>query len=100
MYYRITKINVNQGHMNEVVNYLNSISNRLYELKGLHSINCVKIRETEAYAFSGYKTEEQLQEATVLQQELLGGMAKFFSAPPELLTGPQMWHWSRDEVTV
>ena len=77
MYYRVTKININQGHMDEVVNWLDSISNRLYELEGLHSINCVKVSETEAYAFSCYETEEQVHKATAFQQEVFGEMAKY-----------------------
>ena len=98
MYYRITKINVNQGHMDDVVNCLDSISNRLYELEGLNSINCVKVSETEAYAFSCYDTEEQVHNATAFQKEVFGEMAKFFSAPPEVIGGPRMWHWSHEEV--
>ena len=99
MYYRVVKININQGHVDEVINLLNSISNSLYELEGLHSINCVKVSETEAYAFSCYETKEQVHNATAFQQEVFGKMAKFFSSPPEILEGPQMWHWSPEEVT-
>tara|TARA_Y100001970_G_C13781794_1_gene625749 strand:+ start:108 stop:410 length:303 start_codon:yes stop_codon:yes gene_type:complete len=100
MFYRVTKINVNEGHMEDVVNYLNSVSNRMEEIEGLQTINIIKINETEAYGFSCYKTEDQAINAAVIQKEILGGMAKFFSAPPELMTGPQMWHWNSNEVTI
>lgn len=99
MYYRVTKINVNPGKMNEVVNYLDSISNKLYELEGLHSINCVKVSETEAYAFSCYETKDQVHKATNFQQKVFGKMAQFFSGPPEVIEGPQIWQWTPDEVT-
>ena len=52
MHYRVVKINVNQGQMDEIVNCLDSISNRLYDLEGLQSIHCVKASDTEIYAFS------------------------------------------------
>jgi len=83
----VVKINIIQGHMDKVVNCLNSISNRLYELEGLHSINCVKASETEAYAFSCYGTKEQVHNATAFQQEVFGEMAKYLSAPPEIIEG-------------
>ena len=100
MYYRVTKINVNQGHMNDVVNCLDSISDTLYEVEGLHSINCIKVSETEAYAFSCYDNVEQVKNATPFQQEVFGEMKKYFSAPPEVIEGPQLWNWSPKEVTV
>ena len=100
MYYRVTKINVNEGHMDEVVSYMDSVSNRFSEFEGLQNINCIQVSKTEVYAFACYKTEDQANNAAVLQKEILGGMAKFFSAPPELMTGPQLWHWSPEGVIV
>ena len=100
MHYRVVKINVNQGQMDEIVNCLDSISNRLYDLEGLQSIHCVKASDTEIYAFSCYETQEQVQKATAFQQEVFGGMAKFFSAPPKIIEGPQMWHWSPTKATI
>jgi hypothetical protein len=55
----------------------------------------VNISETESIAFSEYENEEQMNNAGEKYREIMGGMAQYFSGPPEVSNGDAVWSLSK-----
>ncbi len=95
MHCRITKINHKPDSIDDLLEYLKSVESDVISIEGLHSVTMVNISETESIAFSEYENEEQMNNAGEKYREIMGGMAQYFSGPPEMSNGDAVWYWSK-----
>ena len=71
--------------------YFDSARDRIKAISGLKSLNVVETGEGEAVGVACYDSKESAEEAFPTVKEIMGGMAQFFTGPPELKLGPIMW---------
>ena len=95
MHCRITKINHKPDSLDNLLGYLKSVESDVNSIDGLHSVTMVNISETESIAFSEYENEEQMNNAGEKYREIMGGMAQYFSGPPEVSNGDAVWSLSK-----
>ena len=95
MHCRITKINHKPDSIDDLLEYLKSVESDVNSIEGLHSVTMVNISETESIAFSEYENEEQMNNAGEKYKEIMGGMAQYFSIPPEVSNGDAVWSLSK-----
>ena len=71
--------------------YFDSARDRIKAISGLQSLNLVETGEGEAVGIASYDSKESAENAFPTVKEIMGGMAQFFTGPPELKLGPIMW---------
>ena len=95
MHYRITKIKHNFESLDDLISYLGMVESDVQSIDGLQSVTVVNISETESVAFSFYENEDQMNNAGEKYRQIMGGMAHYITAPPEMRNGDSVWAWSR-----
>ncbi len=95
MHYRITKIKHNFESLDDLISYLGMVESDVQSIDGLQSVTVVNISETESVAFSSYENEDQMNNAGEKYRQIMGGMAQYITAPPEMSNGDCVWAWSR-----
>ena len=91
MYYRINIISFDASRKDEYLAYFDSVRDRIKAISGLQSLNVVETGEGEAVGVACYDSKESAEDAFPTVKEIMGGMAQFFTGPPELKLGPVMW---------
>ena len=91
MYYRITKVNHKAGVHDKMKKYLKSKSELIKTIYGLQSVTLVNVSETLSIGISIYENEQQIKEAEGTFNEVMGGMMKFLTGPPEIFNGNEFW---------
>jgi len=91
MYYRINIISFDASRKDEYLAYFDSVKDRIKAISGLQSLNVIETGEGEAVGVACYDSKESAEEAFPTVKEIMGGMAQFFTGPPELKLGPIMW---------
>ena len=91
MYYRINIISFDASQKDEYLAYFNSVKDQIKAISGLQSLNVVETGEGEAVGIATYDSKESAEAALATVKEIMGGMAQFFTGPPELKLGPVMW---------
>ena len=95
MHYRLTRIQHSPESLPKIKSYLDSVSEEIASIDGLHSVTLISVSDTETVGFSLYETEEKMIDAAEKQQKVLGGMAEYFSSTPNFENGDVIWKWSR-----
>ena len=95
MHYRITKIKHNFKSLDDLISYLGMVESDVQLIDGLQSVTVVNISDTESVAFSSYENEDQMNNAGEKYRQIMGGMAQYITAPPEMSNGDFVWAWSR-----
>ena len=91
MYYRITKVFHQAGKRQEMVDYLNSVDDKIKTIQGLQSLRLLEISETESYGISVYENEQQIKDAEEQVKEIMSGMMPFMTGAPEIVSGGVFW---------
>ena len=91
MYYRINIISFDASRKDEYMAYFDSVRDRIKAISGLQSLNVIETGEGEAVGVACYDSKESAEDAFPTVKEIMGGMAQFFTGPPELKLGPIMW---------
>ena len=91
MYYRINIISFDASRKDEYLAYFDSVKDRIKAISGLQSLNVIETGEGEAVGVACYDSKESAEDAFPTVKEIMGGMAQFFTGPPELKLGPIMW---------
>ena len=91
MYYRINTIFFDASRKDEFIAYFDSMGDQIKEIAGLQSINIIETSEGEATGVATYDDQASAEAALPQIQKIMGGMAQFFTAPPELKIGLVMW---------
>jgi len=96
MYYRINIISFDASRKDEYLSYFDSVKDRIKAISGLQSLNVVETGEGEAVGIATYDSKESAEAALATVKEIMGGMAQFFTGPPELKLGPIMWSLDKE----
>ncbi len=96
MYYRINIISFDASRKDEYLAYFDSVKDRIKAISGLQSLNVVETGEGEAVGVACYDSTESAEAAFETVKEIMGGMAQFFTGPPELKLGPIMWSLDKE----
>tara|TARA_B100001765_G_scaffold145596_1_gene92725 strand:- start:311 stop:613 length:303 start_codon:yes stop_codon:yes gene_type:complete len=91
MYYRINIISFDASRKDEYLAYFDSVKDRIKAISGLQSLNVIETGEGEGVGVACYDSKESAEDAFPTVKEIMGGMAQFFTGPPELKLGPIMW---------
>ena len=91
MYYRINTISFDASRKDEFMAYADTMRSEMKTIAGVQSIRLIETGEGEATGVAIYDSEASAEEALPQIQKIMGGMAPFFTAPPELKLGPIMW---------
>ena len=91
MYYRINIISFDANRKDEYMAYFDSVRDRIKAISGLQSLNVIETGEGEAVGVAAYDSQASAEDAFPTAKEIMGGMAQFFTGPPELKLGPIMW---------
>ena len=91
MYYRINTISFDASRKDEFMAYADTMRSEMKTIAGVQSIHLIETGEGEATGVAIYDSETSAEEALPQIQKIMGGMAQFFTAPPELKLGPIMW---------
>lgn len=91
MYYRINTISFDASRKDEFMAYADSIRSEMKTIAGVQSICLIETSEGEATGVAIYDSKASAEDALPQIQKIMGGMAQFFTAPPELKLGPIMW---------
>jgi len=91
MYYRINTISFDASRKGEFMAYADSMRSEMKTITGVQSICIVETGEGEATGVATYDSKASAEDALPQIQKIMGGMAQFFTAPPDLKLGPVMW---------
>ena len=91
MYYRINTISFDASRKDEFIAYADTMRSEMKTIAGVQSIRLIETGEGEATGVAIYDSEASAEEALPQIQKIMGGMAPFFTAPPELKRVPIMW---------
>ena len=91
MYYRINTISFDASRKDEFMAYADSMRSEMKTIVGVQSISIIETGEGEATGVATYDSKASAEEALPQIQKIMGGMAQFFTAPPDLKLGPVMW---------
>ena len=91
MYYRINIISFDATRKDEFIAYADSMRSEMKKIVGVKSICIIETGEGEATGVATYDSKASAEDALPQIQKIMGGMAQFFTAPPELRLGPIMW---------
>ena len=96
MYYRINIISFDASRKDEFIAHFNSVGDQIKAIPGLKSLNVVETGEGEAVGMATYDNQASAEDALPTVKEIMGGMAQFFTGPPELKLGPIMWSLDKE----
>ncbi len=71
--------------------YADSMRDQMKDIAGIQSIEIVEVDAGEAVGMAKYDSQSSADAAVPTVQQIMGGMAQFFTGPPELKDGPTMW---------
>ena len=91
MSFRITIMNFDADRRDELLAYSDSQRENIRAIKGIQSVHVIEVGAGQSIVISRYDTEESAEASTEAVQKIFGGMAEFFTAPPERKGGPIMW---------
>ena len=91
MYYRINTISFDASRKDEFMAYADSMRSEMKTITGVQSICIIETSEGQATGVAIYDSKASAEDALPQIQKIMGGMAQFFTAPPELKLGPIMW---------
>ena len=91
MSYRITEISFDPSKKDELYAYVDSQRDQIKAVNGLQLVHVIDVDEGQSVIIARYDSEESAVAATEKVQEILAGMGKFMTAPPNRKGGPITW---------
>ena len=91
MFYRVNVVKYAPKDRDAVLAFLDSMRDEMAQIDGLKSVTIVETAPGQAHGFAGYESEAHMEAAAPIVQKIMGGMAKWMTAPPEMNMGHQMW---------
>ena len=91
MYYRVTHLQFDATKRDEFYAQADQSREQMQQLTGIQLVHTIEIAEGTVIVLARYETEDQANAAAPKVREILGGMARFFTAPPSMQQGPVTW---------
>ena len=91
MHYRLTSFEFNPEQFDDLMAYANGIKDRVNNIEGLNFAHFCRTSENTAISIAQYVNEEAIEKAMPQIQEILVGMAKYFTAPPSPANAEVVW---------
>ena len=91
MSYRITEISFDPIKKDDLFAYVDSQRDQIKAVNGLQLVHVIDLDEGQSVIIARYDSEESAVAATEKVQEILEGMGKFMTAPPNRKGGPITW---------
>ena len=91
MYYRVNVVKYNPSDREAVLDFMESMRGEMSQIDGLKSVTIIETAPGQAHGFAGYESVEHAEAAVPIVQKIMGGMAQWMIAPPEMNMGHMMW---------
>ena len=91
MFYRVNVVRFDPKDRDAVLAFLDSMRGEMAQIDGLKSVTIIETAPGQAHGFAGYESEAHAEAAAPIVQKILGGMAQWMTAPPEMNMGHMMW---------
>jgi len=91
MHYRLTTYEFNPNQFDEMMAYADGIKDKVAAIDGLNFAHVCRTSESGAVIVAQYTNKEVMENATSMFQEIMGGMAQFFTGPPSPVSSEVIW---------
>ena len=91
MHYRITKMSFDPSKRDALMAYADSVRDDMKAIPGIQSVTIVEVAEGEIMGVAAYDSQANAEAAAPTVMKIMGGMASFFTAPPDQKDGGVMW---------
>ena len=91
MHYRVTTYEFNPDKFDDMMAFADGITDQVQSIEGLNFAHVCRTSETGAVIVAQYVNEESMENSTPIFQELMGGMAQFFTSPPVPIGAELIW---------
>ena len=90
-FYRVTTYNFDSNKFDDMLEYGNSIKDEVKAIEGLNFGHICRTGENSATIVAQYTNEKAMNDATPKFREIMGGMRKFFTSPPNPVGAEIIW---------
>ncbi len=87
MFYRMTRIHFDEGRFDDLVNWAESVRQRVEAIDGFMFADLVRTGEGEGMVVAAYDSEADYQAAADTVAEVLGEMGSFLTSAPHTHAG-------------
>lgn len=87
----MTSVSYKPDSRDAVFAYADSVRDKLKAITGLAAVHTVETSEGAMMLIAVYDNQENAEEGAKIAQQVLGGMAGFFTAMPTQQVGPVVW---------
>ncbi|SVB93138.1 uncharacterized protein METZ01_LOCUS245992 [marine metagenome] len=91
MHYRVTTYEFDSEKFDDMIAYADGIKDKVQNIEGLNFAHVCRTSEPGAVIIAQYADEEAMENATPKFREIMGGMAQFFTSPPNPVGAEVIW---------
>ena len=91
MHYRVTTYEFNPDKFDDMMAFADGIKDQVQSIEGLNFAHVCRTSETGAVIVAQYVRKDAMENATLQFQEIMGGMAQFFTSPPVPIGAELIW---------
>ena len=91
MHYRVTTYEFNPDKFDDMMAFADGIKDQVQSIEGLNFAHVCRTSETGAVIVAQYVSNDAMENTTPQFQEIMGGMAQFFTSPPVPIGAELIW---------